>query len=62
MGRLLTEQQVAERLGLHVQTLRNWRFQGRGIPYIKLGAAVRYDENDLTAAIESAKVKPEAAR
>jgi hypothetical protein len=57
MSKLLTERQVADRLGLCVQTLRNWRFQGRGIPYIKLGSAVRYDEDDLIKTIENLKVK-----
>ena len=58
MGKLLTEKAVAEKLGLHVQTLRNHRFQGRGIPYVKIGSAVRYDEDDLKAYIEARKVKP----
>lgn len=59
MGRLLTEKEAAERLTFHVQTLRNWRFQGRGLPYIKLGSAVRYDEEDIQDFIEAAKVRPE---
>ncbi|BBO86621.1 hypothetical protein DSCO28_71870 [Desulfosarcina ovata subsp. sediminis] len=58
MGKLLTEKQVAERLGFHVQTLRNHRFEGRGVPYCKIGRAVRYDENDVIAFIEASKVQP----
>ena len=61
MGKILTEKQVADRLNLHVQTLRNWRFQGRDLPYLKLGTAVRYDESDVIAWLERQKVKSEAA-
>ena len=58
MSQLLTEQQVADRLNLHVQTLRNWRFQGRDLPYLKLGAAVRYDEADVSAWLERQRINP----
>ena len=56
--KLLTDEQVAERWGLKVQTLRNWRFQGRGPAYLKLGAAVRYDESVIEEHEKSATVQP----
>ena len=44
---LLTESQVAERLNLRVATLRRWRWLGQGPRFIKIGAAVRYDPQEL---------------
>ena len=52
-GRLLDEFQAAERLGLSVKTLRRWRWLKRGVPWIRVGAAVRYAPSDLTAFIET---------
>jgi hypothetical protein len=45
----LTESVAAGRLGLKVSTLRAWRVQGRGPAYVRLGRAVRYLPDDLTA-------------
>ena len=45
--KLLTETQVAERLNLRVATLRRWRWLGQGPRFIKIGAAVRYDPQEL---------------
>lgn len=52
---LLTDVQAAERLGLAVKTLRNWRVSGRGPHFIRLGGAVRYQEEDLAAFIANGK-------
>ena len=40
---LLDEKQLAELLGISVRTLQTQRQLGSGIPYIRLGRAVRYD-------------------
>ena len=45
--KLLTESQVAEFLNLRVATLRRWRWVGIGPKFIKIGAAVRYDPQQL---------------
>ena len=45
--RLLTAEQVADWTGLSLDTLAQWRSQGRGIPYLKIGRAVRYDPADV---------------
>jgi hypothetical protein len=37
-----TEKEVAEIMSVSLATLRNHRFQMKGLPYIKLGRAVRY--------------------
>lgn len=46
---LLTEQQVAWRQARSVRTLQNQRVLGGGIPYLKLGRAVRYRLSDVVA-------------
>jgi len=51
--RLLNERESAQFLGnLSVKTLRRWRWAGRGPHFIKIGAAVRYSIDDLTAFID----------
>ncbi len=57
----LTERQVVEITCRAVQTLRNDRFKGRGIPWIKCGGSVRYDLDDVIAYMEAHKVKTSAA-
>jgi excisionase family DNA binding protein len=44
---LITEQEVAEYLGLAVITIRKWRQRGRGPKWVKCGTAVRYDWADV---------------
>jgi len=41
------EEQLAKILNQSVQTLRNHRFLGKGLPYIKLGRSVRYLAADV---------------
>jgi excisionase family DNA binding protein len=46
--KLLTATEVAEQTGLSVETLAQWRSQGRGIPYVKISRnCVRYRQSDL---------------
>ncbi len=51
----MKEHEAAARLGLKVATLRRWRWSGRGPPFIKIGAAVRYDPDDVEAFIEAGR-------
>ncbi len=44
---LLHETEVAKILSVKVSTLRRWRVYGEPPPFIKLGAAVRYDPQAL---------------
>jgi excisionase family DNA binding protein len=53
---LLTTQEVADRTGLSRETLAQWRSQRRGIPYLKMGRAVRYDPADVQAYLEGCRV------
>ncbi len=54
-AKLFREEEVAEILNVRVATLRRWRWAGRGLRFIKLGAAVRYDPADLEAFIEAGR-------
>jgi predicted DNA-binding transcriptional regulator AlpA len=44
---LIDTEATAARLGVQVQTLKNWRAAGEGPPYVKVGRAVRYDPRAL---------------
>lgn len=58
--RYLNEREVAELTGFAIQTLRNHRHNGLGIPYIKATSrAVRYFEPDVYEYMESRKIVPE---
>ena len=57
--RFINENEVSVITGLSVQTLRNWRFQGKGISYIKAGSrAVRYKLDDVLSFMEERKITP----
>jgi excisionase family DNA binding protein len=53
---LLSAEQVAELTGLALDTLAQWRSQRRGIPYLKIGRAVRYDFNHVQAYLRGCRV------
>jgi len=53
----LTEKQVSEITGRALQTLRNERFLGKGIPYVKVGRSVRYSLEDVVGFMESRKIR-----
>jgi hypothetical protein len=50
---LVRESEAARLLGLKVATLRRWRWVGKGPPFRKIGAAVRYHLDDLSAFIQA---------
>ena len=56
LSELLTAEGVAAVTGLSVETLAQWRSQKRGIPYLKVGRAVRYDPADVQTYLEGCKV------
>ena len=53
---VLTEGQVAERLGLSVATLRAWRHRRTGPRFVRFGRAVRYLPADLDEFIRASVV------
>ena len=55
----LNEIEVSEMTSIPVQTLRNKRFAGEGIPYIKIGRSVRYSLQDVIDYMESHRIRTE---
>lgn len=47
MERLLTSHDVAALTGFSSGTIENWRYIGKGPPWIRVGRSVRYPENLL---------------
>ena len=56
--RFINENEVSTITGMSVQTLRNWRFQGKGIPYVKAGRSVRYQYQDVITYMEDRIILP----
>ena len=54
-NRLLNEHEAAYALGLKVATLRRWRWAGKPPRFLKIGAAVRYDPEELADFIEAGR-------
>jgi predicted DNA-binding transcriptional regulator AlpA len=50
--RLLNEHEVARITGLSVASVRRWRLLRQGPRYLKIGSAVRYKPEDITAWLE----------
>jgi predicted DNA-binding transcriptional regulator AlpA len=50
---LLNEHDVSRITGLSVASVRRWRLLRQGPKYIKIGAAVRYKPEDISAWLES---------
>lgn len=50
---LLNEHDVARITGLSVASVRRWRLLRQGPRYIKLGVAVRYKPEDISAWLDS---------
>ena len=50
---LLNEYDVARITGLSVASVRRWRFLKQGPKYLKIGSAVRYRPEDITAWLAS---------
>src|ERR1700731_4549256 len=53
MGELLTSRELALRLRVSEKTLANWRVQGRGPRYAKIGSCVRYPAAAVDEWVES---------
>lgn len=46
-GRLLTEKELADKLGLSIDTVRLHRRAGCGVPHIKINGSIRYHPDDI---------------
>ena len=52
----LKEKEVAALIDVSVYTLRQHRYKGVGLPYVKYGKSVRYSIADIEAYLESRKI------
>ena len=55
----IDEQEVAGITGRALSTLRNERFNRRGIPYYKVGRSVRYSLGDVIQFMEKHRIETE---
>lgn len=55
----LTPKQLADRWSITTGTLANWRSQGRGPAFGRIGSRVRYRVEDVTAFEAAGQVKAE---
>ena len=53
---LVTEKEVSSILSIPLQTLRNHRSKGCGLPYHKLGRSIRYSVLDVEEYLSSHKI------
>ncbi len=58
---ILTTRQAAQYLGLSMSTLNKWRCYGTGPKYLKLGRAVRYQQEELDRYLETRLLNSTAA-
>jgi excisionase family DNA binding protein len=54
---LLTATEVAAMLGIPTSTLANWRYQGLGPRYLRIGRHVRYLVEDVDDWIRTQRVR-----
>ncbi|CAM3435210.1 helix-turn-helix domain-containing protein [Stackebrandtia soli] len=60
MERMGTPAEVAETLKVSTKTLAQWRWQGRGPAWSKIGSTVRYAWTDVEAYRTANRVQPRA--
>ena len=58
MRQYITEIEVSNITGIAVQTLRNWRHERRGFPYVKVGRSIRYELDEIDEYMQERKIKP----
>lgn len=61
MKRYETERQVTNRTGISPRLLRQWRQDGTGFPYIKLGRKILYDADVVDAHLAQHTVQSTSA-
>ena len=49
MSDLMTQEELADYLQMHPQSLATWRYRKKGPKYLKLGTLVRYRRSDVEA-------------
>jgi excisionase family DNA binding protein len=61
MEKLLTPEEISERLGVKLSTIYQWTHIGY-IPHFKLGRFVRFKERDILAWLESKRINGRLTR
>lgn len=51
--RMMRETEVADQFGVSRRTLQGWRWRGGGPPYVRIGAAVRYEPAEVRAWLDA---------
>ena len=59
MNQYLNEKQVKDITGRALSSLRNDRNKRQGIPYVKVGRSVRYNQEDVISFMENCKINTE---
>ncbi len=57
-AKYITEKEAAVRTGFSVSKLQKDRHYRRGLSYVKVGSAVRYDITDIDKFMEQHKIAP----
>jgi predicted site-specific integrase-resolvase len=57
VDRFLCQKQLAQRWGISHRTIENWRYRGRGLPFLRLGGKIYYSVEDIEA-YESRRNRP----
>ena len=60
LPKLLTSKELAEILGVSVDTLANERYLNVGVPYVKFGKRVRYRLDDVITYLDNQRVETSA--
>ena len=55
----LTDEELAEELHVSLRTLRRWRVERRGPPFIKTGHQVLYSKSTVMRWLERLETKPQ---
>lgn len=55
---LMTPKEVAELIGCHEVTLRRWRLEGKGPPFIQIVGTVKYRKEDIEEWLEKNTTRP----
>ena len=53
---MLSPAEVSGRLGISIDTLKNWRYKGVGPDFVRVGKHVRYEESAIAAYIARHRV------
>jgi hypothetical protein len=61
MMALLTEEAIAQKIGVTPRCIRDWRNR-RVIPFLKIGKIVRFHEGDVAQALQQYKREAEVMR